>query len=173
MVGFVSENRSNWTASAGGGGMGGRLQVEVPDTVMQPLNASSVTVTVGGGGNGVTGGIVTGNPSAFSRTISSGYTENATPITSADADDGYVKVITKKFLGTFGGNTDDTVGDVVIKGSDGVDIYASGSGQTSSGGFKLPTTQLPIVQILFQENNLEVVLLQQQLLVMVLLLVLI
>jgi len=153
MVGFVNENRNNWTASAGGGGMGGRLQVEVPDTVMQPLNASSVTVTVGSGGNGVTGGIVTGNPSAFSRTISSGYVENATPITSADASDGYVKVTTKKFLGTFGGNTDDTIGDVVIKGSEGVDIYASGSGQTSAGGFKLPTTQAPIVQILAQGDQ--------------------
>lgn len=145
--GVVTENRSYWTSSAGGGGAGGYMKVTIPDTVMANLNASSVTVNVGSGATGVSNSI--------NRTIDSniGWTETASTVTSPTASNGYVKLITKTLAGTFGGTQVVTSGDIVVKASPGVEIYTSGSGQGTAGGFKLPTTQVPTVQILAQGDQ--------------------
>lgn len=141
------ENRSYWTSGAGGGGGGGRMEIIVPESVMSSANASALTVTIGAGGAGVS--------KSINRTINStiSWTESANTVTSGDAGSGYVKVTQKTYAGSFGGTETVTSGDIIIDASSGIQIYASGSGQGTSGGFKLPTTQVPTVQIRAQGDQ--------------------
>ena len=126
--GYISwswnEDRSYWTNGGGGGGAGGYIYFGIDASKI----GSNVTATysVGGGGAGV-GGTATGG--------------------GAKVEYGF-GVIT----GYEGGSTNTTVGDIVIKASgtdnqNGPDIFSSGTGTGSSGGFMLPTTQVPEVEI--------------------------
>jgi hypothetical protein len=145
VVGIVRENRGFWSSAAGGGGAGAYTRFEIPSSVLTASAASSVTITVGTGAAGVT--------SSLNRFVTGGgstWNEVANATTSDQASNGYVKLVTKKLLGESGGNSDLTVGDVVIKASSGIEIYSSGTGIGTAGGFKLPTTQAPVVQILAQ-----------------------
>lgn len=145
--GEVNENRSYWTSAAGGGGAGGYMKVTIPESVMENINASSVTMNIGTGADGVSNSI--------SRTIdnSINWTESASTTTSTKAGDGYVKVTAKVYAGSFGGTEVVTSGDIVVKASSGIELYTSGTGVGTAGGFKLPTTQLPVVQILAQGDQ--------------------
>lgn len=57
------------------------------------------------------------------------------------------------YAGSFGGTEVVTSGDIVVKASSGIELYTSGTGVGTAGGFKLPTTQLPVVQILAQGDQ--------------------
>ena len=145
--GVTTENRSYWTTSAGGGGAGGYIKVTIPESVMSAINPPSLTMNIGNGGAAVS--------KSLSRTIDSSiaWTESASTTSSTDAGSGYVKVTTKTYLGSFGGTESTSIGDIVIKASEGVELFSSGSGQGINGGFKLPTTQAPTVQILAQGDQ--------------------
>ena len=142
ITGTATENRSYWTSSAGGGGGGGWVQATIPKEVWQNSGDSSLLITVGSGGAGVSSSI-------SNRTIdnSIAWTENAGTVSSLDANDGYVKVTTKTLINIVGGTTITTTGDIVIKASTGVEIYSSGTGVGTAGGFKLPQTQVPTVEV--------------------------
>ena len=145
--GVTTENRSYWSSAAGGGGAGGYIKVIVPETVMTAINPPSVTINVGNGGDAVS--------KSLNRTIDSSisWTESASTTSSSSGGSGYVKVTTKTYLGSFGGSESTSVGDIVIKASAGVQLFSSGSGQGTTGGFKLPTTQVPTVQIVAQGDQ--------------------
>ena len=127
--GYVSwtwnEDRSYWTNGGGGGGAGGRIYATIE---AQNIGSNvSATLDVGAGGAGV-GGTNPGGGGAvvYGFGVITGYE---------------------------GGSTTTSVGDIVIKASgndssDGPEIYQSGTGSGNSGGFKLPTTQVPDVEIL-------------------------
>lgn len=142
IVGTVVENRSYWTSSAGGGGGGGWITATIPKEIWQNSGDSSLLITVGSGGAGVSKSIPT-------RTIqdSSGWTESAGTVTSSDGNDGYVRITTKTLINIIGGTTITTTGDIVIKASSGIEIYSSGTGIGTAGGFKLPQTQVPTVEV--------------------------
>ena len=122
---IMVEDQSYWTSGGGGGGCGGQTTVEVEGSVF--AGESNVTVTVGSGGDGVSQG----------------------GVSSSDADDGLVTIKWQTITGYEGGTTSISIGDVFIAGSgsqdNGVNFYASGTGSNSTNGFKLPTTQEPIV----------------------------
>ena len=124
----TTEDRGRWTSGGGGGGLGGYIQFEIPGTTLS--GTSNITVDVGSGGQGVTNGSVTSNQ---------GY-------------GGFAQIRFKKIVGYEGGTTGVTTGDVFIDGSgtqdNGVNFFASGTGTTSSGGFKLPQTQVPTVEFI-------------------------
>ena len=127
--GYVSwtwnEDRSYWTNGGGGGGAGGRLYGTIEaDKIGSNVSA---TLDVGAGGAGVNG-----TSSGGGGAVVYGF-----------------GVIT----GYEGGQTTTSVGDIVIKASgtdssNGPEIYQSGTGSGNSGGFKLPTTQVPEVEVL-------------------------
>jgi len=121
----VREDRGYWTSGGGGGGAGGLYNVVVKSPVLSGL--SNISVTVGEGGSGVSQG----------------------GVSSATASDGYAQIKWQVITGYEGGTESISVGDVFIDGSgsqdNGVNFYASGTGSTSSDGFKLPTTQVPTV----------------------------
>lgn len=122
---IVSEDRGYWTSGAGGGGCGGYYVFDLAGSNLTGL--SSISLTVGEGGAGVT---------------------NSSTNSSAGVD-GYAKIEWKTITGYTGGTTSTTTGDVFYKGSgdqdNGVNFYSSGTGSGTSGGFKLPTTQVPTV----------------------------
>ena len=126
--GYVSwtwnEDRSYWTNGGGGGGAGGRIYCSI-DSQYIGSNVSA-TLDVGGGGAGV-GGTTSGGGGA----VQYGF-----------------GVIT----GYEGGQTVTSVGDIIIKASgttssNGPEIFQSGTGGGNSGGFQLPTIQVPEVEI--------------------------
>ena len=147
IVGTTIEDRSYYSSSAGGGGSGGYIIGVIPKTLLTASAASAITFTVGTGGAGVS--------KSLSRTVdgSISWVENASTVSSDKASDGQVKLVTKKVVGTFGGTATVTVGDIVVKASDGIEIYTSGSGSGTAGGFKLPVNQVPVVQILAQGSQ--------------------
>jgi len=116
----ASEDRSYWQGWGGGGGAGAYGSV-----VINRANISSITnvsINVGGGGNAPSGG-------------TAGQT-------------GFVVINFRKIIGYEGGGTAISVGDIVESASPGIStISSSGSGTGSSGGFKLPLTQVPRVVI--------------------------
>ena len=126
--GYISwtwnEDRSYWTNGGGGGGAGGRLYGTIE---AQNIGSNvSATLDVGAGGAGVNG-----TSSGGGGAVVYGF-----------------GVIT----GYEGGSTTTSVGDIVINASgtdssNGPEIYQTGTGTGNSGGFKLPTTQVPEVEI--------------------------
>ena len=121
----VNEERGYWTSGGGGGGSGGYIKVQVPSSAF--AGQSSVALTVGEGGSGVSQG----------------------GTSSASAPDGAAIIAWQVITGYEGGTESVTTGDVFIDGSgnadNGVNFFASGSGSGVDGGFKLPTTQVPEV----------------------------
>ena len=126
--GYVSwtwnEDRSYWTNGGGGGGAGGRFYGSI-DADKIGSNVSA-TLDVGAGGAGVGGtGSGGGGAVVYGFGVITGYE---------------------------GGQTTTSVGDIVINASgtdssNGPEIYQTGTGTGNSGGFKLPTTQVPEVEV--------------------------
>ena len=127
-AGYISwtwnEDKSYWTNGGGGGGAGGRIYCSV-DSDEIGSNVSA-TLDVGGGGAGV-GGTDSGGGGAvvYGFGVITGYE---------------------------GGQTVTSTGDIVIKasgttGSNGPEIFASGTGGGNSGGFMVPTIQVPEVEV--------------------------
>ena len=127
----VTYNNDYWTAGGGGGGSGGNWGGSIQWTNLN--NPSSVSVTVGSGGAGVSpGGQTTGSTSS--------------------GDGGYVKIGLGKIVGYTGGSTGTSTGDIIASGSQSntvwdVNIVGNGTGTGTAGNFKLPTTQVPDVYI--------------------------
>ena len=121
----VNEERGYWTSGGGGGGSGGYLKVSVNASAF--AGQSSVALTVGEGGAGV----------------SQGGTASASSV------DGYARVLWQTIIGYEGGSSTVTSGDVFIAGSgnadNGVNFFLTGSGAGVDGGFRLPTTQEPTI----------------------------
>jgi len=115
------EDRSYWTNGGGGGGSGA-YTYGIIDSDQLTENSGNVTITVGGGGNGSGGG--------------------------GDGNSGSAQVNFGEIVGYEGGVSSVTVGDIIIAADEDAEIYSSGTGTGSAGGFKLPTTQLPVVEIL-------------------------
>lgn len=115
-----TEDRSYWQSWGGGGGAGGWGLVRIPKANVPSV--TNVTIDVGGGGNAPSGGTA--------------------------GQSGYASVIFQKIIGYDGGSTDLSVGDIIQSASAGITtVSSSGSGVGNSGGFTLPTTQVPTVVI--------------------------
>ena len=130
IVGQIQEDRSYWTSGGGGGGSGGRVSGNILGPALQANGISSATITVGGGGSGV------------SRQIS-----GSNNVSSNSGSGGQVRIQTAVITGYQGGTNNISIGDVIESASAGPEIYSSGSGVGTAGGFKLPTTQVPTVVI--------------------------
>ena len=121
----LKEDRGYWTSGGGGGGSGGLLVSQIPATAF--AGQSSVAITVGEGGAGVSNG----------------------GTSSSAGSDGYAKISWQTITGYEGGTESISIGDVFIAGSgnqdNGVNFYSSGVGTNSTNGFKLPTTQVPTI----------------------------
>jgi len=116
-----TEDRSYWGTGGGGGGAG--------KFVYGLVDKSNITGTVTTGN--ITVGAAGSNPSGISA-----------------PGGGYVIVGFGKITGYQGGSTTTSVGDIVIAADSTTDLYSSGSGSGSTGGFKLPFTQVPVVEFL-------------------------
>ena len=121
----VTWDGSFWQAAGGGGGGGAFFTGNIAWSQLN--NPSSLSYSVGSAGSGVSnGGQSTGN-----------------------ATGGYCRVAIGTITGYTGGTTTTTTGDVIASASQtstsfDVNIF-SGGGGTGTSGFKLPTTQVPIV----------------------------
>lgn len=114
-------DQSYWT-QGGGGGASGNYMYGTIDSDDMTTNSGNISITVGAGGNGGGGG--------------------------ESGNSGQVQVNFGEIVGYEGGVSSVTVGDIIIAGDEDVEIYGNGGGTGSSGGFKLPTTQVPEVEIL-------------------------
>ena len=130
IVGQIQEDRSYWTSGGGGGGSGGRVSGNILGSALQANGISSATITVGGGGSGV------------SRQIS-----GSNNVSSTSGSGGQVRIQTAVIIGYQGGTSNISIGDIIESASAGPEIYSSGTGVGTAGGFKLPTTQVPTVVI--------------------------
>jgi hypothetical protein len=147
IVANTEEDRSYYTSAAGGGGAGGQVVGQITKAALTNSGASGLTISVGAGGAAVS--MAVGGGSTTTRTISSvtNWVDTSGIISSSPGGDGAAIVNVQKLLGYAGGTVTTTVGDIVVKASPGIELYSSGSGVGTAGGFKLPTTQIPIVQI--------------------------
>ena len=147
IYGSVAEDRSYWTSAAGGGGSGGYIYGTITEELLQSSGASSLTIQIGAGATGVS--------KSLNRTLDSSisWSESSGTITSSSGTDGYVKIQAKTQIGFIGGTEFTTVGDLVMKASAGIQLYSSGTGTGTAGGFKLPVTQVPVVEIVPQGNQ--------------------
>jgi len=119
---------SFYGAAGGGGGQAKLLTVSIPKEAAEAVGQStfsSLSVKVGLGGSGVTAG---GGASAA-------------------GDNGEVLIKTGKITSYSGGQSIISVGDIVKLASDGIQLYSSGLGTGTTGGFKLPTTQAPTIDM--------------------------
>lgn len=115
---YESDN-SYWTDGGGGGGSGGYLYSLIDKS--QLGEAGNATITVGGAGSKPSG--VSGPGAGF-----------------ASVNFGVV-------TGYEGGSSNVVPGELIIDADPKSQIYTSGSGVGNAGGFKLPTTQVPEVEI--------------------------
>lgn len=138
---FSTENRSYYSSAAGGGGGGGYLVGTIFPSTINASGQSSLSITVGSGGAGVTNNI--------NQTVdaSINWTETSGNISSDAGANGSVQIREATIVSYQGGSTSISVGDIVVKASDGIEIYESGTGIGTAGGFKLPVTQVPAVVI--------------------------
>jgi hypothetical protein len=130
LVGRVRENRGYYSSGGGGAGSGGRITATINGSEITQAGISSVAITVGAGATGV------------SRNIA-----NSNTITSSSGSAGFVNISTTTIVGFEGGTTSISIGDIVKSASAGVQILSTGTGTGTTGGFKLPTTQVPTVVI--------------------------
>lgn len=133
---LIREDRSYFTSFAGGGGSGNNLFGEIYYDVLSAAGVSSISGVVGGGGAGV------------SRSIT-----NSNTATSSSGIAGSVNIKVGTITGYVGGTSSISIGDVIEAASDGIQIYSSGTGSGTAGGFRLPDTQLPTIEILPQGNG--------------------
>ena len=127
----IKYNNDHWTSGGGGGGQGGSWDGDVQWTDLN--SPGSVQVTVGHGGAAVNPG---GNTSG----------------STSSGGGGYAKIGVGKITGYIGATTEIKDGSPIIEGSQttllwDIDIVSGGTGTGSSGDFKLPTTQVPILVV--------------------------
>lgn len=115
----LTEEDAYWSPGGGGGGSGGLITYQIEADKLPGV--SSVALNM--------------NSSAAAGV---GGTDNALPP--------YAKVGFGVITGWDGGNVSISIGDIIIKASDGVNLFASGTGSGDGGGFKLPYTQVPEVE---------------------------
>jgi hypothetical protein len=127
---LVAEDRSYYSSFAGGGGGGGLIDGTINRAQITATGISSLTITVGNGGAGVSNSIA-----------GSGV------VNSNTGGVGVVQIRAGVITGTDGGTTSISVGDIVESASPGIEIYATGTGSGTAGGFLLPTTQIPTIEI--------------------------
>jgi hypothetical protein len=137
---LVAEDRSYYSSFAGGGGAGGLIDGTMNSAQITATGISSLTITVGNAGASVSNSITDVG-------TSSGVT------TSNVGGVGTVQIRAGVITGFSGGTTAISVGDIVESASSGIEIYASGSGVGTAGGFLLPTTQVPTIEITPQGNG--------------------
>lgn len=145
--GVITENRGYYTSAAGGGGSGGIIIGTIGNDALVNSGASGLTLTLGSGGAGVSYAV--GGNTTTSRTLSSpiSWVDTSSIVSSSDGANGYANISVRRLTGYFGGTVTTSPGDIIIKASDGIQIYSSGTGVGTGGGFKLPTTQVPTVVI--------------------------
>jgi hypothetical protein len=136
IVGQVQEDRSYWSSGGGAGGSGGRISGNIIGADLQASGISSATIVVGSGGPGVTRSII-----------------NSNSVASSSGGNGTVTIQTAVITGYQGGTTSISIGDIIESASSGPEIYSSGTGVGTAGGFKLPTTQLPQIVITPQGSS--------------------
>ena len=117
---YTEEDDSAWTPGGGGGGSGGFVQFTIEKEHL--ALASSVALTM-------------------NSTVAAG----PTGVDNAGAP--YAKIGFGEITGWENEQSITTTGDIVIKASEGIELYASGSGSGDGGGFALPVTQVPTVEI--------------------------
>lgn len=139
--GYSTESRGYYSSAAGGGGGGGYIVGTITPSAIESSGASSLTITVGAGGAGVS------DNRNVTVDSSINWTETAATVTSDDGNDGSVLIREATIVSYQGGSTSISVGDIVLKASDGIEIYDSGTGSGDAGGFKLPFDQVPVVEI--------------------------
>ena len=116
---YTEEDDSAWSPGGGGGGSGALISFTVYKEDL--TGASSVALTM-------------------NSSVASG------PTGVDDADAPYAKIGFGEITGWKNEQSITTNGDIVIKASEGIELYASGSGSGDGGGFALPVTQVPTVE---------------------------
>lgn len=118
---------SFYSPGGGGGGGGGQVITTILKTAATAVEAasfSSISFTVGSGGPGVSNG---------------GFT-------TSSGQGGAVIIRTGAITSYVGGSTSISVGDIIKSASPGVEIFSTGTGSGASGGFRLPTHQVPVIE---------------------------
>jgi hypothetical protein len=142
ITGFSTENRGYWSSGAGGGGGGGYIAGTIFPSTITASGASSLTITIGAGGAGVSNVI---NNVTVDSSIN--WVDNSGTLTSDAGAPGNVMIREATVVAYQGGSTSISVGDIVVKASEGIEIYAGGTGSGTAGGFALPTNQAPIIEL--------------------------
>jgi hypothetical protein len=147
IIGYANENRGYYSSGAGGGGGGAYLAGTIFPEAVTASGSSALTITIGAGGASVS--------NSLNRTVDSSinWVENSGTITSDAGSDGSILIREATIVAYQGGSTNITVGDVVVAASDGIEIYAGGTGVGTAGGFALPTNQQPILDIQAQGDQ--------------------
>ena len=127
---LTAEDRSYYTSFAGGGGGGGLISGAINKSQITATGISGVTITVGNGGSGVSNSIA-----------GSGV------VNSNTGGIGTVQIRAGVITGYDGESSTPSVGDIIESASPGIEIYATGTGSGDAGGFLLPTTQVPTIEI--------------------------
>ena len=119
---------SFYSPPGGGGGQAKLLTIGIPKGAAEAVGESTfstISATVGLGGLGY---------------VSGGGT-------ASGGSNGEVKIEIGVITGFQGGQTIIAVGDIIKSASAGIQIYSSGLGTGTNGGFKLPTTQVPTIEM--------------------------
>ena len=119
VVVYTEEDDSAWSPGGGGGGAGALVEFTAYKDDM--TGASSLALTM-------------------NTSVAAG------PTGVSDGQPPYAKVGFGEITGWKNEQTITSTGDIVIKASEGIELYASGSGTGDGGGFALPVTQVPTVE---------------------------
>ena len=116
---YTEEDDSAWSPGGGGGGSGALVSFTVYKEDL--TGASSVALTM-------------------NSSVASG------PTGVGDGMSPYARIGFGEITGWKNEQSITSTGDIVIKASEGIELYASGSGSGDGGGFALPVTQVPTVE---------------------------
>tara|TARA_B100001250_G_scaffold267932_1_gene231134 strand:- start:232 stop:4098 length:3867 start_codon:yes stop_codon:yes gene_type:complete len=119
VVVYTEEDDSAWSPGGGGGGAGALVSFTVYKEDL--TGASSVALTM-------------------NSSVASG------PTGVGDGMSPYARIGFGEITGWKNEQSITSTGDIVIKASEGIELYASGSGTGDGGGFALPVTQVPTVE---------------------------
>ena len=119
VVVYTEEDDSAWTPGGGGGGSGALVSFTAYKDDL--AGASSLALTM-------------------NNTVASG------PTGVSDGMPPFAKIGFGEITGWENEQSITSTGDIVIKASEGIELYASGSGSGDGGGFALPVTQVPTVE---------------------------
>ena len=126
VVVYTEQDDSAWTPGGGGGGGGAFLEFNITKDKLP--GASSLALT-----------------------MNSSVATGPTGVGNGEAP--YAKVGFGEITGWKNEQSITSTGDIVIKASEGIELYASGSGSGDGGGFALPVTQVPEVEFVGGGGN--------------------